>query len=373
MTSETPSTPAEAAPPVPPRAARFLLSTQGVTIAVAVLAVAGLGLAWRAVSRLDSVEQALVLRQQDQANRATEAHLLAKEAQEGTREALAKLALLEARLSEVSIQRSQLDELIQSLSRSRDENILLDIDAAIRVAMQQASLTGSAEPLVSTLRQSEERLARYNQPRLDGVRRAAVRDLDRIRAAGTTDVASLAIKLDEAARMVDELPLLSVAPSSREARHPAVSLAAPTAAAASAARGTGPLSDMAALWSASWRQAWSQLWQGVWAEARSLVRVTRVDAPQAMFVAPEQAYFIKENLKLRLLNARLGLLSRQFEVAQADLGVALKTIDQYVDKSSRRTQIATELLRQVVAQAKQVVVPRPDNVLAALTAANVGR
>ena len=226
---------------------------------------------------------------------------------------------------------------------------------------------------VSTLRQSEERLARYNQPRLDGVRRAVVRDLDRIRAAGTTDVASLAIKLDEAARMVDELPLLSVAPSSREVRSPAAPSAPSSAGSASSARGAAPLADLAALWSTSWRQAWSQLWQSVWAEVRSLVRVTRVDAPQAMFVAPEQAYFIKENLKLRLLNARLGLLSRQFEVAQADLGVALKTIDQYVDKGSRRTQIATELLRQVVSQARQVVVPRPDNVLAALTAANVGR
>ena len=57
-------------------------------------------------------------------------------------------ALLEVRVAEVSLQRTQLEELIQSLSRSRDENQLADIEAAIRVALQQAAITGSAEPLL---------------------------------------------------------------------------------------------------------------------------------------------------------------------------------------------------------------------------------
>ena len=42
----------------------------------------------------------------------------------------------------------------------------------MRAALQQAALTGSAEPLVATLKQTDERLARYNQPRLEPVRRA---------------------------------------------------------------------------------------------------------------------------------------------------------------------------------------------------------
>jgi uroporphyrin-III C-methyltransferase len=111
----------------------------------------------------------------------------------------------------------------------------------------------------------------------------------------------------------------------------------------------------------------------VWQEVRSLVRVTRIDNPEAMLVAPEQAFFLRENLKLRLLNARLALLSRQFDTAQADLRDAQSALDRYFDKNQRRVVQATELVRQVAAQSRQVTVPRPDATLAAIATASAGR
>jgi uroporphyrin-III C-methyltransferase len=339
-------------------------------IALLVLVLVALGLAWKAEQRGVSLGQELVRRQQESAGQATEARLLAKQADEGTREAAAKLALLEARLAEVAIQRSQLEDLIQSLSRSRDENLVVDIEAAIRVALQQAALTGSAEPLVATLKQSDERLARYNQPRLEGVRRAISRDLDRVKAISVTDIATLTIKLDEAVRMVDELPLLATAEVRKEAA------AKPSAASALPAAGSAsrPASASAGL---SWPQGWSDAWDGVaqrvGTEARALVRVTRIDHPDAVLLAPEQSFFLKENLKLRLLNARLALLSRQFETAHADLLGTQAALERYFDRSARRTQLAADLVKQVAAQARQVSLPRPDDTLAALAAAAAGR
>ena len=47
--------------------------------------------------------------------------------------------------------------------------------------------------------------------------------------------------------------------------------------------------------------------------------MTRIDHPEAMLLAPEQAFFVRENLKLRLLNARLALLAASSTRAQADL------------------------------------------------------
>lgn len=178
---------------------------------VLVLVLLSIGLAWKTDQRVASLEQELVKRQMDSAGQATEARVLAKTAEEGMRDMAAKLALMEGRVAEVAIQRSQLEDLLQSLSRSRDENVVVDIEASIRVALQQNAITGSAAPLVATLKQSDERLARYNQPRLEGVRRAITRDLDRVKAVSVTDIATLTIKLDDAVRMVDELPLLSVA------------------------------------------------------------------------------------------------------------------------------------------------------------------
>jgi uroporphyrin-3 C-methyltransferase len=346
-------------------------STRWLWLAVVVLAVlslASVALAWKADQRGASLEQELVRRQQESAGQATEARMLAKQAQEGVSEASAKVALLEARVAEVAVQRSQLEDLIQSLSRSRDENLLVDIEAAIRVALQQTAITGSAEPLVATLRQSADRLARYNQPRLEGVRRAIARDLDRVKATSVADISSLNIKLDEAIRMVDELPLLAVA----EPRKDGSKDAARAASSSKAASGTAG-STAHSTWGGEIGQAWSDFAERIWGQVRSLVRVTRIENPDAMLLAPEQSFFVRENLKLRLLNARLALLSRQFDTAQSDLQAAQLALDRYFDRSSKRTVLATELIHQVAAQARQVGVPRPDDTLAALTAATAGR
>lgn len=319
-----------------------------------------LTLAWKAQRQVSVLEQELVRRQEVSQKQATEAQMLAKQAQETVRESAAKTALLEARVAEVAVQRGQLEELIQSLSRSRDENVVVDIEAAIRVALQQSAITGSAEPLVAVLKQSDERLARYNQPRLQGIRRAMVRDLDRVRAVGVTDIGALTIRLDEAVRLVDELPLLSARPLDDD--EPAPEQVASVASAASA-----PPAEGMAWWDVR------VLGRHVWREVRSLVRVSRIDHPQAVLVAPEQAFFLRENLKLRLLNARLALLSRQFDTAQADLKVVQDSVQRYFDPHSRRTAHAAEVVRQVASQARAVQVPRPDDTLAALAAVESGR
>jgi uroporphyrin-3 C-methyltransferase len=118
---------------------------------------------------------------------------------------------------------------------------------------------------------------------------------------------------------------------------------------------------------------WQTFSRQVWQEARDLVRVTRIDNPEAMLVAPEQAFFLRENLKLRLLNARLALLSRQFDLAQSDLREARAALDRYFDRSSRPVIAASEVLRQVATQARLVAVPRPDATLAAIATATAGR
>ena len=337
-----------------------------VAAVLALVAIVALVYGWRAEQRVRRVEQELVKRQQDSAGQSSEARLVAKQAEDTARDAAAKVALVEARVAEVALQRTQLEELMQSLSRSRDENLLVDVEAAIRVAVQQSAITGSAEPLVAVLKQSDERLARTNQPRLEGVRRAIARDLDRVKAASVADISTLAIRLDEAIRMVDELPMLGNALARGEPGRGAVS-------------GTAAAKAASAPASAAARSFWNvndeigRVASRVWDEMRALVRVTRIDHPDAVLLAPEQAFFVRENVKLRLLNARLAVLSRQFDTAQSDLQLALFAIDRYFDRSARRTQLATDLVRQVAVQARHGGVPRPDDTLAAITAAAAGR
>lgn len=331
----------------------------GVLLMIALLAI---WLAFGAQQRVRELETELVKRQQRSAEQAAEARAAAREAQELARDAAAKMALLEARVAESSIQRSQVEQLMQSVARTRDENLLADAENAIRVALQQSGITGSAEPLLVTLKQIDERLARYSQPQVERVRRAVNADLERVKSVAVADISSLTIRLDEAIRQVDELPLI-VTPERRPGGRP------PAATRPASAAASAPPSD--------WVERLSQRWQAaadvVWAEVRTLVRVTPIEYPEAMLVAPEQAFFLRENLKLRLLNARLALLSRQFDTAQSDLRDARAALDRYFDRSSRKVQNAGELVRQVAAQARLVTVPRPDATLAAIAAASAGR
>ena len=330
---------------------------------LAALTASALMLAWNTQQRVKALEAELVKRQQDSGSQATEARTLARQAEVSSREVTAKLALLEARVAETSMQRGQLEELIQSLSRSRDENVLVDMEAAIRVALQQSAITGSAEPLVQTLRQADERLARYNQPRLERVRRAVAQDLEQTRTAAVADLTVLTIRLDEVMRQVDDLPLAAAVESGKALKSEAAALQLPGPAAGASSGG----------WANQLQTRWVFFSQHVWAEAKGLLRVSRVDQPEALLLAPEQAYFLRENLKLRLLNARLSLLSRQFETAQYDLRDAQSALDRYFDRSARRVVAASELLRQTSTQARQVAVPRPDATLAAIATAVAGR
>jgi len=303
-------------------------------------------LLWQKVSNM----QELLARQSADAQaQSLEARTLAKQAVDVAQQVAARAAVFEARLSEVALQRSQLDDLMQSLSRSRDENLVVDIEAALRLAQQQAQLTGTVEPLLAALRSAEQRVARAAQPRLALLQRAIARDIDRVKSAAVSDTPTLLVKLDELVRLADELTLTNaVAPVSARADKPRV--------AASAA--ATDVQKMLAL---------------VLDEARNLVRVSRVESPDAVLLSPEQAFFVRENFKLKLLNARLGLLSRQVEAARADLATAELALRKYFDMQSRKSQAAANLLQQVQLQMRNLQLPRIDDTLAVLTTAAAGR
>ncbi|MDP3827685.1 MAG: uroporphyrinogen-III C-methyltransferase, partial [Polaromonas sp.] len=184
-----------------------------------------------------------------------------------------------------------------------------------------------------------------------------------------TDVPGLLLKLDELTRAVDDLPLANAMVTGAAAARLVAPAAAPVPARPASSAGT----SMAWLDSLALRAWWQRTLQGTLDEARGLLRVSRIDQPDAVLLAPEQAFFLRENLKLKLLNARLGLLSRQTASARSDLAAAGASLAKYFDPASRRTQAATQLLLQVQSQMKSSELPRLDETLAALATAAAGR
>lgn len=346
MNAELPSEPipVTAAPIAPPPAqgSRALVLMVG---AVAVGALLSSGLLWQ---KLVNIQEHLARQSADAGVQSLEARTIARQAQDLARETAAHQAVTDARVSETSLQRTQLEDLMQSLSRSRDENLVVDIESAVRLAQQQAQLTGSTEPLLAALKTADERVSRAAHPRLAPLQRAIAHDTERIKSASTTDTPGLLVKLDELVRQVDELP--------------AVNAVATAPSVGSNAHATDPAATQ-------WWQRWLNV---VYQEARKLVRVSRIEQPEAALLSPEQTFFLRENLKLKLLNARLGLLARQMESARADLAAAGMALNKYFDPNSRKTQAMAGLLQQVQGQMKTAELPQVNETLAALATAAAG-
>ena len=330
-------------------------------IALAVAALVGNVLLWQ---KLSNIQEQLARQSAEAIKQSTEARTLAEEARDLVRDTSARMALSETRLNEVALQRSQLEDLMQSLSRSRDENLVVDIDASLRLAQQQAQLAGSVEPLLASLKSAEQRVNRASQPRLVPLQRALTRDIARVKAATVSDTSALLSRLDELVRFADELPLANaVAVTSGQAPAALKAERNIKGQPESAARTSHPNPVLEWAWRA---------WEVVLNEARGLVRVSSIAAPEAALLTPEQSFFVRENLKLKLLNARLGLLARQLDASRADLAAATQMVNRYFDASARRTQSTVALLQQVQQQMKTLELPRVDDTLAALATAASG-
>jgi uroporphyrin-3 C-methyltransferase len=305
--------------------------------------------------KLSTIQEQLARQSADATQLSAQANSMAKRAEDITQETAAKVTLLDLRLNEVALQRTQLEDLIQSLSRSRDENLVVDIESALGLAQQQAELTGSVQPMLAALQTAQKRLAKVPQPRLAPVLRAIQHDIERLQSTSTTDIPGLLIRLDELVVLVENLSLLNAV------GHPGRPVQTP------------PNKPMPA-WSLIWQNKdWSGLGQRIWAEVSGLVRVSRIEQPEAVMLSPEQGFFVRENLKLRLLNARLSLLSRQMPSARNDLALAERELTHFFDLNNRQGQTAKALMKQVQSQVLQTDIPRLDSSLSALATAAAGR
>ncbi len=315
----------------------------------AVAAIAALALAgwqWMENGALSDAQEQLARRLAD-----SEGAGKASLAQAGER-----LAALEAKVEEVNELRGQqatLEKLYQDIARNRDESAVAEIEQSIMLAAQQLQLVGNVPGAILALQAADARLAGGNRPQFIGLRRALVHDLDRLRALPQTDIAGISLRLEGVVAAVDTLPLLA------DAR--------PKADGKPAERGAPVAAAGKPFWQPAQRVAGE-----FWDEIRSLVRVQRFDRDEAPLLAPGQAFFLRENLKLRLLNARLALLSRDPATFRGELKQAQAWLERYFDVRGAAAQNALGGLKQLAANEIGGEPPTLDESLAAVRGFKTG-
>ncbi|MGH8705036.1 MAG: uroporphyrinogen-III C-methyltransferase [Burkholderiales bacterium] len=292
-------------------------------LALAVLAAIVAAIWYDARNRIGATQEELARRLRDIESDSREARALARQAQEALRETQAKLGALENRLAESQSQQLALESLYQELARNRDEWQLAEIEQVLAIAQQQLQLSGNVRAALLALQLAENRLSRADRPQFLPVRRALARDIERLKSLPALDVPGLSLGLDRLVAAVDSLPL---AFDERVER----------AAAAKAAK-PAPSEE----------GFFARLGGEVWKELRQLVVVRKVESPEPPLVPPPQAYFLRENLKLRLLNARLALLTRDEAGYREGLRVAQAWIQRYFDARAKPAQGALAQLKQL--------------------------
>jgi uroporphyrin-III C-methyltransferase len=273
-------------------------------------------------------EVARRLRDVEAENRTT--RIAAREAQETAREMRTKLSALEQRLTESQSQQLALEALYQELSRNRDEWQLAEIEQVLAIAQQQLQLSGNVRAALLALQLAEGRLARADRAQFLPVRRALARDIERLRAVPPLDLSGISLKIDGLVAAVDALPLAFDERTPKLADERASSVADKEGKSATAEGGF-----------------LVRFGSEVWRELRQLVVVRKVETPEPPLLPPAQAYFVRENLKLRLLNARLAVLTRDEAGYREDLRVSQAWIRRYFDIRSKSAQGVLAQMRQL--------------------------
>jgi uroporphyrin-3 C-methyltransferase len=341
MPPDTPTleTPETAATP-PARGRGFLpaaLSRPPVAIAVVALLLLG----WQAVDshlQLSSVREEVAKRLSEGDAVAVAARTQSKQTQDDLQSLQARVAALDAKLAETQGQQLALEAMYQELSRSRDERVLAEVEQSVSIAAQQLQLAGNVEAALIALQSADSRLARAANPRLVGLRKLLARDIARLKALPAADVPGIALKLESVAVGVDTMPL------AYEQRPKA-------AAPAQASRSPTDLSF------------WQALARDIWSDTKQLVRIERIDAPEPGLLSPSQNFFLRENLKLRLVNARLALLSRDAKSFKEDVGQSRVWLERYFDTSAKPVQGALVTLKSLAAADMATELPSLDETL----------
>ncbi|MDR0529212.1 MAG: uroporphyrinogen-III C-methyltransferase [Zoogloeaceae bacterium] len=275
-------------------------------------------------------------------------------------------ATLEGRVAEFQGQAEALHDLYQETTANRNETLLAEVEQNLRFAAQQLQLAGNIEAALLALETADQRLERQDA-RFLTLRRALAGDLEKLRAAPFVDVAGISLRLEQILSGVDRLPFTLDALSDPDLRKHRISAADEKAQQSERADESNDAGQ-------GWTAYLGAITQKAWEEIKSLVRIERLDQPEPLLLSHERRLALRENLKLRLLNARLALFMRDAWTFKQEITGARALLQQYFSMESGSVRAADQSLRQLADIEVAATAPSVQESLSALqkTRADIG-
>ncbi len=306
---------------------------------------------------------------QDNALLWKETQAQSQKAVEGVQKLDLQLAQINNQIEQIKTQQKAFDDLYQTFARDRERLTLIETRRMLETANEQLSLTGNISLARFALEGALMRLRGLDSIKVKKIRAALMQDLAAFEAVPVVDPISMAALLDIAYKQIDTLPLagevrLTSSSSKKEdvASPSTAQIAAPAASTSSAAL---PVTSQQATGS-NLKSMVEGIWGGFLRELHALVQVRRIDYPDAMRVSPQEGDFLRENLKLRLLSARLALLARNDAVLTADLQAVDFALMHYFDPASTKTRLVHSYIEKINSLPKSSTLPNLKNSLEAI-------
>ncbi|MDO9205749.1 MAG: uroporphyrinogen-III C-methyltransferase [Methylotenera sp.] len=284
-------------------------------------------LAWQWVStrqRFNEVEKSLSQKLETYQALNQQSLALAKQAEERSTLANARTVLLEQKLGESRDQQEVLQTLYDQLAENREATAVAEVEQLLTIANQQLQLVGNVKSALLALQAADKRLEPLNLPRANQLRETLALEIKNLRTLPQVDVVSMSAQLESLANLCASLPLIS----ERQ----------PTLNAKAALQSSSKTAHLNALQKVAYP---------IWDDIKNLVTIERIDKPEPPLLSADHAFYLRENLKLRLLTTRIALLQHDEASYKADLATITAWINQYFDAKHPNAIQAFNILKKL--------------------------
>lgn len=229
----------------------------------------------------------------------------------------------EATLDESQKNQEALDATVNEFSQDPISDTLETIEQQIIFAILHLNVGGDINAALSAIQKAQTLVQEVDDEQLAPFKSSLKENIETLQTASSIDIKAMGSRVADLTDKIDSLPLAS------ESSLTPVDINF-------LSRSTPPENG-----------AWLNLFHEIWQDAKSFIHVKKVSDPEIELLSPSQAYFLRENLKLKFLLMRFSLLSGDINEFNTDLHAAISWINQYYNKEDTSVTNLLQALEQL--------------------------
>lgn len=210
--------------------------------------------------------------------------------------------------------RNNLTNIVRNNQHLRNDWLMAEAEYLVRLANHRLLLEKDVTTAAVALKAADARLAEIADPALLRIRKILAKDLLILNNIPGIDLAGLSVSLSAMSNNIPNLPLRTPDPKTHKLNQ------------AEQAQASSEVNSI------------QELPAAIWKDIKSLIIIRNHDKPLEPLLAPNQHFFLVQNLSLLLEQSRLALLNGHNEIYQERLQTTKKWINQYFDTEHNVTR-----------------------------------